>query len=642
MVAAIAATPLLVALYLLKLRRRPVRVSTIRFWPGAGKDIQANIPLRMIRPSLLLLLHALLLAMLIAAIGRPAVPGGDGGGERIVLVIDASASMAAIDAASPDPGEARTRLAAAKQRALEVIDASRRGPGRREFAVLVFSADARLVTTFTSSRAALTDAINAVSPSDQPGNLGEALKLLSSLRGDGEDAEADAPPTAILFSDGAFRDAGRLPPTPIPVRYERIAGAEDPDNLGLVALAARRDASDPGVVRVFVDVLNSSSQARSTGVTISLNGRVLVRHPLDIPGRASTSGRTNATLDVRAGDGGVLLATIDREDSLESDNAASLVLPPATRPGIWLVSPEGAADAPDRPGSWLLADALAELRARSFERLTPDEYARRVVDQRAQGVNLIVFDRVRPAQLPPTPTLHFGDVPPLNGITLEGEAEPAGAMLWKRTHPILRYVSLDTLVVSRSPRLRITDGAGLEALVDGTHSPLMLLADDSGVRRIIVPFDLTDSNWPLQAGFPVFLASAADFLTLRGEASVGVAFRTDEPASITATGRGELVLRGPTELRATTTGPGIVRVGPAPFAGVYLLSGPTRDLAVGINLADEVESSLANPARVEIAGREIESPRAAPEPREVWHWFVLAALALLTIEWLVYARAMRA
>ncbi|MFY7896637.1 MAG: BatA domain-containing protein, partial [Phycisphaerales bacterium] len=68
-IAACICVPALLALYLLKLRRRPVRVGSVLFWPKASEDTQANVPLRMIRPSWLLLLHLLALAALLIAFG---------------------------------------------------------------------------------------------------------------------------------------------------------------------------------------------------------------------------------------------------------------------------------------------------------------------------------------------------------------------------------------------------------------------------------------------------------------------------------------------------------------------------------------------------------------------------------------------
>ena len=45
LLAAAVVLPLLVAMYLLKLRRRPLRVSSVLLWEKFGSDLQVNVPL---------------------------------------------------------------------------------------------------------------------------------------------------------------------------------------------------------------------------------------------------------------------------------------------------------------------------------------------------------------------------------------------------------------------------------------------------------------------------------------------------------------------------------------------------------------------------------------------------------------------
>ncbi|MBZ0172981.1 MAG: BatA domain-containing protein, partial [Phycisphaerales bacterium] len=65
LLAASLTVPPLVVFYLLKLRRRPLRVTSTMLWEQAAHDMQVNVPLRWIRPNWLLLLHALILALLL-------------------------------------------------------------------------------------------------------------------------------------------------------------------------------------------------------------------------------------------------------------------------------------------------------------------------------------------------------------------------------------------------------------------------------------------------------------------------------------------------------------------------------------------------------------------------------------------------
>ncbi|CAG1009268.1 hypothetical protein PHYC_03680 [Phycisphaerales bacterium] len=633
-VAAAITLPILIALYLLKLRRRPVRVSTILFWPPAAKDVQANVPWRMLRPSWLLFLHLALLTLLLTAAGRPAILGVAGQGDRVILLLDCSASMSARDVAGGP-----TRLDAAKARARELINAGRSGSGRR-VAIVAFAAEPSLLCDFTSSRTLLRDSLDRVAGTDQPGELRPAMELAAALGGGDEERT----PSAVLISDGGVAyDATAQ--SPIHLRYERVGpgSGTDSDNLGIVALAAQRDARDPGMVRVFLDVVNASREEKASPLAVSLDGQMVARRAVEVPAGAESVGHRTVSIELASPSGGVLMASLSRVDALDCDNAAALVLPPPTRPAAWLVRPEGSGEPKDHAGSWLLSDAMEELGLRRLERLTPEVYEQSASRGEMEFVDLVVFDRVTPSVLPRCPSLHFGAVPSIEGIEAsEEEPAAAGVVLWKRSHPVLRYVSLDSLVVAKSIPMRLTPGPGLEELAQGPRGSLVGLSEHGGVRRLIVAFDLSQSNWPLQAGFPVFLASAVDYLTMRGEASVGESYRTAAPAVVRATGAGEIVLRGPTEVRVNAIGPGEVRTGAITRAGVYLVSGPASIRALAVNLADERESGLQSPADVPVATRAGAAGASVREPREIWTWFVGAAALLLLAEWMVYARSARA
>ena len=70
--------PVIVALYLLKLRRTERPVSSTYLWRKMVRDVEANAPWQKLKPNLLLLLQLLFLIALILGIARPFSLGGDG------------------------------------------------------------------------------------------------------------------------------------------------------------------------------------------------------------------------------------------------------------------------------------------------------------------------------------------------------------------------------------------------------------------------------------------------------------------------------------------------------------------------------------------------------------------------------------
>jgi hypothetical protein len=53
-------------------------------------------------------------------------------------------------------------------------------------------------------------------------------------------------------------------------------------------------------------------------------------------------------------------------------------------------------------------------------------------------------------------------------------------------------------------------------LLDGDKGPLIVAERDATHRRqIVLAFDLTKSNWPLRASFPLFISEATQYLAGR-------------------------------------------------------------------------------------------------------------------------------
>jgi Ca-activated chloride channel family protein len=115
LISALVIGPIIVAMYLLKLRREERTVSSTFLWQRMVRDVEANAPWQKLRRNLLLFLQLLLLALLAFALARPFFPTAGIAGRNLIVIIDRSASMQASDVAP-------SRLEAAKQQAMTLID----------------------------------------------------------------------------------------------------------------------------------------------------------------------------------------------------------------------------------------------------------------------------------------------------------------------------------------------------------------------------------------------------------------------------------------------------------------------------------------------------------------------------------------
>jgi hypothetical protein len=93
--AASIAVPLLLTLYMLRLRRRVQRMSSTLLWRQAYADIQANVPFQRLHASWLLLLQFVALLLLLLVVAEPFGTSRRPIAARTILIIDHSASMSA-------------------------------------------------------------------------------------------------------------------------------------------------------------------------------------------------------------------------------------------------------------------------------------------------------------------------------------------------------------------------------------------------------------------------------------------------------------------------------------------------------------------------------------------------------------------
>src|SRR3954452_18294699 len=142
----------IIALYFLKLRRRPVQVPSTLLWRRSLEDLHVNSLFQRLRRNLLLFLQLLAVLLVMLALAGPRIRGSSTLGERFVLAIDNSASMRATDV---EP----SRLEKAKAEAKKIVNAM----GADDLAMVIsFSDRARVVSNYTSNRNLLLQRIDSI------------------------------------------------------------------------------------------------------------------------------------------------------------------------------------------------------------------------------------------------------------------------------------------------------------------------------------------------------------------------------------------------------------------------------------------------------------------------------------------------
>src|SRR5215210_2655804 len=129
----------LVAFYFLKLKRPRVELPSLVLWRQVLSDQRVNSPFQKFKRNLLLLLQILLLTLLVLAAMQPFLRGEAERAERLPVLIDVSASMAALDREG-----GTSRLDDAKQRVRALIDGMLPD---QQLCLVAFSKTARRLTS---------------------------------------------------------------------------------------------------------------------------------------------------------------------------------------------------------------------------------------------------------------------------------------------------------------------------------------------------------------------------------------------------------------------------------------------------------------------------------------------------------------
>jgi hypothetical protein len=621
--------PIIVAYYMLRLRRRDVPVGSTFLWQQLVRDVEANAPWQRLRFSWLLLLQLLIALVAVLAAVRPFATVTSDLAANVVLIVDTSASMGADD---PDGN----RMDLARSAAQRVIGELPEG-GR----VTVVAADdsAHVLVSETDDRAAALAAIEGIEATELPGDLTDAFALASAL------AARDSDSTVVVVTDA---NADRLPGVGIgaPVRVERVGSTDG--NQAVAALSALR-RSGGAQLDLFVAVSNPSALEATRRLEIYADAVLVDARELTVP----AGQRAEALIATVPAATAVVEARLAGEDALAVDDRAYALVPQEGPVRALLVS----------GGNTYLENALALLPRLELYAVGPEGYedALATAEEAGTPYGLFIYDRFVPADLPAAPTLWISP-------TEDGPFGAVGGLLQgptlDRTDPndaLLRFIDLSTLHIGRARDITLAEG--MRAVVSSTKDEPLVAAgrvERQGVA--LLAFALGESDLPLQVAFPLLMSNLVDFLLPPSDGVLPPSVDLGEPIAIEV----DPAITGVTLVDSGAPGGsggsagieldvvgGHVTLPGARFVGIRELRAVSEDASLGgallgttaANLFDPGESDVApgDPKRISDLGRVGPAGGGGDlTARNEWWWpLALAAFVLLLAEWILFHRPTR-
>ncbi|MBE3583140.1 MAG: BatA and WFA domain-containing protein [Limnochordaceae bacterium] len=440
------------------------------------------------------------------------------------VILDESASMRAVG----ENGQTRFALA---QRVLDQL--SRDAPPQVRWQILTASPQPQALGDDLDPRKPSTRALWAGrQPAHGPADWQATIRLARALR----------PPRTqqvVLVTDGALDNSivSELdtPSAPVIVHLAR-QGADRP-NVGITRFDLTPLGESVSQYQALVTLFNTGPGTASYTLDWKVNGAPLRSAPpqqgLIPPGR-------EVSLLVRLAllPGQVVEAHLSPADALNDDNQAFRVTLPLRRAKILLVT----------PGNPALAHGLSIFPGVQVVTMTPPGApgtSRRPFPLPDwDDYDLAIFDRIPPPSLPPLPWIAWGlpaaaleqALPPLQAHFwaqwLSHHPESSTPVIapttldWDEDHPLSQYVSWDEIHVRSAWPLPTLLG-GLP-LWESAGGPLVQLGPERP-GYLIIAFDLTQTDWPLQYSFPVWLKNLLDWSLPWAAEAVGPSLHTGEP-----------------------------------------------------------------------------------------------------------------
>jgi len=609
--------PLVVLMYLLKLKRRRVIVPSTLLWRRSVQDLVANAPFQKLRNNLLLYIQLLILALLIFGLMRPTMKLAGLRGETVVLLIDTSASMEAKDA------DGRPRLEKAKNAALNLVDSM---SGGDQMIIVAFNNKTQVVQTVTGDKESLRQAIRSLHTVDTSTDLREAVLILTDLVttvGSEGERQARTDTRTVVVSDGELGpSAGLLVDIPN-LEYVKVGDAAD--NVGIVDLDIRQAFSGTFEYQVFTSLLNTGGEDVERFVELSVNGEVLDLKQVEIPA-GKTTGVVFTTGERLSG---IAQVKIQGEDALAVDNVARGILAPKSDVNVLIVT----------RGNYFLEKVFNVDPNVNVARIAPSEYSPR------SDYDLTVFDNCAVPGLEPGNYVFINSVPEGLGFKVADEPveQPMTAIIdWNRVHPLTRFVNFEKIIIQKT--MNVEPPSAATVLAESEAAPMLMLYEKDLTRMLIIPFNLFQSDWPLQVSFPIFTANLMDYFTRSLKTTAKPLYKSGDIVPVYPDKESTQVsIRDPKgdETRFPLDAVSTVYYTQTDLTGIYQVlyeKAQTPEYFV-VNLLSPLESDIEPVEALNVGGRKIQGQEGVIRTnQEVWPWFLLAALGFLCLEWWIYCR----
>lgn len=455
--AALAFIPVIIILYMLRPKNKPVILPSLYLWKYAIDEIEAASRFKKLKSSLLMFLQILAI-VLIALILAGLFIKGEGKKGNVIIVMDCSVTMASKDL---EP----TRLEYAKLMAKDYLKGLDK---EATVSIIALKEVPEIILTKEKERGIATALIEQLTTTATLADFEWVHQTIATLKGNEET-------TIAYFGDGSLQGA------------DNFVVRNSDDNMSVYDVVYTK-YEDQKTISVLTEVFNHSSKSERVPISIYIDNTFFDAKLVDIETKSSTK----VFFDNLPMDAKELKITIDREDILPVDNIAYGVVGEESIKKVVLVS----------TGNIFLEkvlrlDSSIELYKANIEN-----------SNNLHGFDLYVYDAYMPEVLPKDGALLLFDPEDNAYFTSLGYVKQP--VFESSEHPIMNNIYRPEFQAAMT-RTYAIEGE-YEPILTTEFGTSAFAGKINGQSLAVFGFDLHYTDLPLSVEFPILMMNILDYL----------------------------------------------------------------------------------------------------------------------------------
>lgn len=581
--------PIIILIYMLKQKAKKVEISSNMLWKEVYKNLEATTPWEKLKFQWLMVLQILLIILFVLSLMSPFILSGSKKTSSLVLVIDNSASMNALY------GE-NTRLDQAKKKALEYLDTL---PDNTKVTLIECNNQATVLATNEENIMTLKGKIKGIEPTYATGDLSLSANLVNSIMAQQPDANV------VYYTDSQFQNA-----------YEKsniYSVYKERDNVSVDYVSY---GLTEGKITVITKITNGSNENLSTDVTLYEYGtdRILGMETITLNAMSSDV----VYFEKVTTDADKVYVKLSKKDMIAEDNTGYLVLKKQTGTKVLLVS----------DGNVFLEKALA-----SVEGL--DVYKTQEISN-AQGLeeyDLYILDGKSMDNIPEDKAILF--LHPETNEYVSQKETVTNVSLKLIPSEITNYIDGFSFGVMETDLYQLP--AWANSFLSNGEKSAGYFGEYNGRKIAVVGFDFHQSDFALQAEFPILMYQLTQYLLRQGMLSNNSYFPCESVELKNIKTGVNLEIKNPElESEIYTSNGNYISYDKTNELGFYELTDGEETESFSVSFPTETESYVLPATTKETeTGFVVKLAKGMVQLRNK---IIYLMLALLLLEWLVYKK----